>query len=177
MAQEALKLQREKHTALKEITLYVGGRREFTVFEKTVKGYVRHIQEDLGLEPYVTVDVIIRIKGGVAIIERSNPPYGFALPGGFLDFGESLEETAKREAMEETGLQLKDLKQFHTYSNPGRDPRFHTVSTVFTAQGIGVPKASSDAKSLKVIGLGDLLKLDYAFDHKQVLTDYLKSIR
>jgi 8-oxo-dGTP diphosphatase len=130
--------------------------------------------DDLGPEPYVTVDVIIEMDNGIILIERSNPPYGWALPGGFLDPGESLEEAAQREAREETHLDLEDLKQFHTYSDPNRDPRFHTISTVFVAKGVGIPQFGDDAKGLKIVKLSDLMDLDYAFDHKDVIQDYLK---
>lgn len=123
--------------------------------------------------PFVTVDMIIELPEGMVVIERRNPPYGWALPGGFVDMGESLEDAARREAMEETNLNLEDLRQMHTYSDPKRDPRFHTVSTVFIARGVGVPKSGDDAKSLKIVPYDDLLKIDYAFDHKQVVRDYL----
>ena len=90
-----------------------------------------------------------------------------------MDYGESLEECARREAKEETDLDLEDLKQFHTYSAMGRDPRFQTVSTVFTAKGVGKPQFGDDAKGLKVIPKDQLLDLEYAFDHGDVIRDYL----
>ncbi len=124
--------------------------------------------------PYVTVDIIIEMEKGVVLIERANPPYGWALPGGFVDYGESLEAAARREAKEETSLELTELRQFHTYSAPERDPRFHTISTVFTAEGKGEPRSGDDAKNLKVVPADDLLKIDYAFDHKRIIADYLK---
>jgi 8-oxo-dGTP diphosphatase len=108
------------------------------------------------------------------IIERSNPPFGWALPGGFVDRDESLETAVKREAMEETHLELKDLRQFHTYSDPSRDPRFHTIDTVFVAKGVGTPRSGDDAKNLKVVAYEDLLKGEYAFDHKQIIKEYLR---
>ncbi|NTV29664.1 MAG: NUDIX hydrolase, partial [Candidatus Omnitrophica bacterium] len=98
--------------------------------------------------PYICVDIIIEVDGGIVIIERSNPPFGWALPGGFVDRGESLETAARREAREETSLELEELKQFRTYSDPARDPRFHTITTMFTARGVGTPKAGDDAKGL-----------------------------
>jgi ADP-ribose pyrophosphatase YjhB (NUDIX family) len=124
--------------------------------------------------PYLTVDIIIELKDGIVLIERLNPPYGVALPGGFVDYGESVEAAASREAKEETNLTLTNLRQFHTYSDPKRDPRFHTVSTVFIAKGKGKPKSGDDAKSLKVVKYADLLKIKYAFDHKKIIKDYLK---
>lgn len=123
--------------------------------------------------PYVTVDMIIELPQGIVIIERRNPPFGWALPGGFVDVGESLEDAARREAKEETNLDLVDLIQMHTYSDPNRDPRFHTVSTVFIAQGRGRAQSGDDAKNLKIVDYADLLSIDYAFDHKEVVKDYL----
>src|SRR5262245_57509167 len=128
-----------------------------------------------GPGPFITVDIIIEYKGGIILVERSNPPYGLALPGGFLDHGESLEKAAVREAKEETNLDLKDMQQFHTYSEPDRDPRFHTVSTVFTAKGAGRARSGSDAAQIRVVKFADLLKLEYAFDHRQVISDFLSS--
>ncbi len=124
--------------------------------------------------PFVTVDMIIELPDGIVVIERLNPPYGWALPGGFVDMGESLEDAACREAKEETNLDLKNLQQMHTYSDPKRDPRFHTVSTVFIAKGEGKPQSGDDAKNLKIVPYADVLKIDYAFDHKQIVADYLK---
>ena len=121
----------------------------------------------------MTVDIIIECIEGIVLIERSNPPYGWALPGGFVDYGESLEKAALREAKEETNLDLVDLRQFHTYSASDRDPRFHTISTVFIAEGQGEPRAGDDAKGVKVVRYEDLLELDYAFDHKEIIEEYL----
>jgi len=123
--------------------------------------------------PFLTVDAIIEVGGGVVLIERSNPPFGAALPGGFVDAGESLEEAVKREAREETGLELTGLRQFHTYSAPDRDPRFPTVSTVFIAKGKGTPKSGDDAASLKVVPMSEIEGMNLAFDHHDILRDYL----
>ncbi|MDD5730649.1 MAG: NUDIX hydrolase [Candidatus Omnitrophica bacterium] len=111
----------------------------------------------------------------IVIIKRSNPPFGWALPGGFVDYGESLEEAVRREAKEETGLILKNLQQFHTYSDPGRDPRFHTIGTVFSASAGGVPRAGDDAAGVRIVKLSEIPELDFAFDHKKIITDYIKS--
>ncbi len=159
---------------LRRIDLCINDDQDFRVFKKTMEGYWRHIQEDLGPGPYVTVDIIIEVEEGIILIERSNPPYGWALPGGFLDYGESLEEAAAREAKEETNVDLIGLRQFHTYSKPGRDPRFQTVSTVFIAKGRGAPQFGDDAKGLKIVKYNDLLECGYAFDHKDIIRDYLQ---
>ncbi|MEW6075523.1 MAG: NUDIX hydrolase [Candidatus Omnitrophota bacterium] len=124
--------------------------------------------------PFVTVDAIIEIGEGIVIIERKNPPFGWALPGGFVDYGESLEDAVRREAKEETGLSIHGLVQLHTYSNPSRDPRFHTIGTVFIAKACGMPRAGDDAAGLKVVPLTELKKLQFAFDHKKIIEDYLQ---
>jgi len=115
------------------------------------------------------------LPDGIVVIERRNPPHGWALPGGFVDIGEAIEDAARREAKEETNLELEGLRQMHTYSDPKRDPRFHTVSTVFIARGVGDPRSGDDAKNLKVVPYQDLLKIAYAFDHKKVIEDYLSA--
>ena len=125
--------------------------------------------------PFLTVDIIIEIPGrGIVLIERLNPPHGWALPGGFVDYGESLEDAARREAREETGLELERLDQFRAYSDPARDPRHHTATVVFTAVGLGVPKAADDARHLEVFSLDALPKV-LAFDHGVILSDYMKT--
>jgi len=174
MAQEVLKFLRQKDTALSEITFCLNNQEAFAVFKKGVLGYLEYVTTKLSGGPYVTVDVIIEVNGGIVIIKRSNPPFGWALPGGFLDYGESLEDAAAREAKEETNLTLTDVQQFHTYSDPLRDPRFHTIGTVFTAKAKGIPQAGDDAADIKVIKLSQIEGLEFAFDHKNILTDYLK---
>ncbi len=174
MIQEVLKFVRtHKNTSLKEVALCLSDQEAFEIFDKTIHSYVRHLQEDLAWGPYVTVDIIIELPEGIVLIERSNPPYGWALPGGFVDVGESLEHAAVREAKEETDMNLVNLHQFHTYSDPNRDPRFQTVSTVFIAKGHGNPKFGDDAKGLAVIPYDQLLSRSYAFDHGQIIKDYL----
>jgi ADP-ribose pyrophosphatase YjhB (NUDIX family)/O-acetyl-ADP-ribose deacetylase (regulator of RNase III) len=172
MTQEIMKFLR-RPTSLNEIAFCLSDDATFDVFNKTIRGYIQHIQETLGAGPYVCVDMIIELPQGIVLIERSNPPYGWALPGGFVDYGESLEAAARREAKEETNLELEGLRQFHTYSDPGRDPRFHTISTVFIARGKGRPQSGDDAKGLKIAAYNDLLNGTYAFDHKEIIREYL----
>jgi 8-oxo-dGTP diphosphatase len=127
--------------------------------------------------PVPTVDVIIEAtdktgKSGVVLVKRKNPPPGWALPGGFVDYGETLEAAAVREAAEETSLEVESLRQFHAYSDPGRDPRGHTVSTVFTGRGRGVPRAGDDASSVGVFD-PEKIPVRLAFDHRRILDDYI----
>ena len=121
--------------------------------------------------PLPTVDIIIEIGGGIVLIERKNPPDGWAIPGGFVDYGESLEAAAVREAEEETSLKVQLIEQFYTYSDPRRDPRHHTISTVYIATAQGEPRAGDDAKSAKIVREG-ALPAPIVFDHPQILSDY-----
>ncbi len=123
--------------------------------------------------PFLTVDIIIEISEGIVLIERKNKPYGWAIPGGFVDYGEPLENAAIREAKEETSLDVTLVEQFHSYSDPDRDPRFHTVSIVFIAKGVGVLKADDDAKNAKVF-VKNNLPTNIVFDHKKILDHYYK---
>jgi 8-oxo-dGTP diphosphatase len=129
--------------------------------------------------PLCTVDTIILLcehplyreeRPAFVLIERKYPPHGWALPGGFVDVGESLPAAARREAMEETSLDVELIEQFHAYSQPGRDPRRHTVSTVFIGRATGEPRSADDAKSLGVFTEETLPAL--AFDHGQILADF-----
>ncbi len=121
--------------------------------------------------PIPTVDVIIRINAGVILIKRKNPPHGWAIPGGFIDYGESAEQAARREAQEETALVVSDLRQFRVYSDPDRDPRHHTLTVVFTATGHGNPLAKDDAAEIGVF-TREALPSPIAFDHARILEDY-----
>ncbi len=122
--------------------------------------------------PLPTVDIIIKYKEGIVLIRRKNPPYGWALPGGFVDYGETLEDAAEREAKEETGLRVRLLRQFHSYSDPRRDPRQHTISTVFLAEADGPAEAGDDAEEIGIFSANGLPGT-MAFDHRQILEDYL----
>jgi len=121
--------------------------------------------------PLLTVDAIIETDNGIILIKRKNPPAGWAIPGGFVDYGETLEEAAVREMKEETSLDINLGRQFHTYSNPDRDPRHHTVSIIFIATATGTPEAADDAIDIGIF-TKDHLPEDIAFDHRQILEDY-----
>jgi len=121
--------------------------------------------------PIPTVDIIIDYEGGIILIKRKNPPEGWALPGGFVDYGESLETAAVREAKEETGLDVELIRQFHSYSDPKRDPRHHTITTVFVAKAKGKAVAGDDAKETGIFSKTNLPD-QIAFDHREILNDY-----
>ncbi len=129
-------------------------------------------QVKVHMNPVPTVDIIIEVGLQIVLIERKNPPYGWALPGGFVDYGESYETAALREAKEETGLCVEELRQFHTYSKPGRDPRQHTASTVFIGKASGSPIAGDDAGRAELFYEKSLPPL--VFDHAEILADYFR---
>lgn len=125
--------------------------------------------------PVPTVDLIIELvhrpHRPIILIERLNSPYGWALPGGFVDYGESVESAARREAQEEVGLEVQLIEQFQVYSHPERDPRQHTISIVFLATATADPKAGDDAKHLQVFAPWEIPK-QLCFDHDRILRDY-----
>jgi len=125
--------------------------------------------------PFPTVDIIIEVEGGIVLVQRKNPPHGWALPGGFVDYGESLEMAAIREAKEETSLDVELVSQLGAYSDPDRDPRQHNISVVFVARakGTGGPKAADDAADIGIFD-EDSLPEQLAFDHGRILKDYFK---
>lgn len=121
--------------------------------------------------PLLTVDTVILFQGKIVLIRRGNPPFQdhFALPGGFVEVGETVETAAVREAKEETGLDVRLLKLLGVYSDPSRDPRGHTVSVCFLARGSGNLKAGSDAKDTGLFGIDEIPEL--AFDHNKIIED------
>lgn len=125
--------------------------------------------------PTPTVDLIIELidrpQRPIVLIERRNQPFGWALPGGFVDYGESVETAARREAQEETSLPVTLIEQFQVYSDPGRDPRQHTISVVFLAEATGEPQASDDAKDLGIFAPWQI-PAHLCFDHDRILQDY-----
>ncbi|KDR57984.1 MULTISPECIES: NUDIX domain-containing protein [Limnospira] len=127
--------------------------------------------------PAPTVDIIIELMDRrsrpIVLIERKNPPYGWAIPGGFVDYGESVETAATREAKEETGLDVTLIQQFHVYSDPNRDPRQHTLAVVFIATAKGEPQAADDAQNLEIFEPWRIPQ-DLCFDHDRILQDYLQ---
>ena len=124
--------------------------------------------------PVPTVDIIIELEDrGIVLIKRKNPPHGWAIPGGFVDYGETLEQAAAREAKEETSLDVELVRQFHSYSDPSRDTRFHTITTVFIARAKGKPIARDDAADIGVFKRDELPE-PLAFDHAAILEDYFQ---
>ena len=129
--------------------------------------------------PYLATDVIVRVWDGdsfkgVVLIERKNPPVGLALPGGFVEVGERVEEAAVREMEEEIGLEVELSHLLGVYSDPSRDPRFHVVSVVFVGDAYGYPRAGSDAKEAKVYKLEEIPLDLLVFDHKRIILDFLR---
>lgn len=126
--------------------------------------------------PAPTVDVLVELAdrpGTLVFIERKNPPHGFALPGGFVDEGEYVADAAVREAKEETGLDVELVELFHVYSDPKRDPRKHTISTVFIGRARGEPQGGDDAARCLVCA-PDELPGPLVFDHGVIVADYLR---
>jgi 8-oxo-dGTP diphosphatase len=123
--------------------------------------------------PIPTVDIIIELPGGIVLIERRNEPLGWALPGGFVDYGETLEQAAVREAREETSLAVSDLRLLGCYSDPARDPRQHNITTVFVATGSGIPTAADDAAALAVVS-PTAPPAPLCFDHAAIIADYCR---
>ena len=124
--------------------------------------------------PIPTVDIIIHYQKKIVFIKRGEPPFGLALPGGYVEYGESLENAAYREALEETNLKVENLTQFKAYSDPGRDQRQHNITVVFFGNGTGNPSAGSDAREIVLLSPEEALDHDFAFDHKEILSEYIR---
>ncbi len=125
--------------------------------------------------PVPTVDALIEREGRIVLIKRKNPPPGWALPGGFVDYGETLEAAVIREAKEETGLDIELVSQFHVYSDPSRDPRQHTIATVYLARAKGEPEGGDDASEARWFDPEELPEM--AFDHAEIIADWLRASR
>jgi 8-oxo-dGTP diphosphatase len=123
--------------------------------------------------PRATVDVIVEVDGGIALIRRRNPPPGWAIPGGFIDYGERAEDAARREMREELGVDVDLVVLLGVYSDPARDPRGHTISTVYVGRASGTPHAGDDAADVAVFRR-ETLPAPLAFDHARILEDYFR---
>ena len=125
--------------------------------------------------PVPTVDAIIELEGTgkIVLVKRKNPPLGLAIPGGFVDYGESVEHAVIREAREETGLDVRIKYLLGVYSDPSRDKRLHTISTVFVAEATGVPQAGDDAKEV-ILADPRKIKRPLCFDHEKIMGDYIR---
>ncbi|TLP37825.1 NUDIX domain-containing protein [Arcobacter arenosus] len=133
--------------------------------------------------PHLSTDGIIKLYDendifkGIVLIERLNEPHGLALPGGFVDIGESVENALVREMKEETNLDVKILNLQNIYSDPSRDPRFHTASAVYVCEAKGKPKAQDDAKEVFIYPIKEIPLEKLVFDHRKIIEDFQKTIR
>ncbi len=125
--------------------------------------------------PYLAVDAIIDYEGQIVLVKRKNPPVGWALPGGFVEYGEAVETAIEREVKEETGLDFWDYEQWRVFSHPSRDPRHHTVTVCFTGQGKGKLEAATDAAEVKLLDLDEKWP-ELVFDHEEILTAYAEKL-
>ena len=132
--------------------------------------------------PFVATDGIIQLYDqegsfrGIVLIERKNPPYGLALPGGFVDIGESCETALRREMKEETSLDVEIERLLGVYSDPKRDPRFHTISCVYICRATGEPKAADDAKKIFIYPVDEIPLGRLVFDHARIIEDFRKTL-
>ena len=126
-----------------------------------------------GRNPLPTADVVIEVGDRVVLVRRKHPPPGWAIPGGFVEVGETVESAAVREALEETGLHVTLTTLLGVYSDPARDPRHHTISTVYVGRASGAPTGGDDAAEARLFSEGDLPS-PLAFDHAKILADYFR---
>jgi 8-oxo-dGTP diphosphatase len=176
MAQEVFRYVRgEPSPSLKKIVFVLYSQEAYEIFKSNVEKYLEYMEKKISSGPYLTVDGIIEYEGGIVMIERSNPPLGWALPGGFVDYGETVEGAVTREVKEETNLEYIEPRQFKVYSSPTRDPRFHTVSVVFIGQGRGKLQAASDAQGAQVFAKENLPSY-IAFDHNKIIGEYFTKV-
>jgi len=126
-----------------------------------------------GRNPLPTADVLIEVGGRIVLVRRKHPPEGWAIPGGFVEVGETVEAAAVREAYEETGLCVTLTALLGVYSDPARDPRHHTISTVYVGRAEGAPLGGDDAAEARLFGEADLPS-PIAFDHAKILEDYFR---
>lgn len=161
------------NSAINQIRLLFFNSNYFDRFIKRFEPLLVNLTSKTFRNPYPAADVIIEKGEGVVLIYRKNFPQGWAIPGGFINYGESAEQAAIREVKEETGIDVENLKFFGVFSNPERDPRFHTISIVFTGKGKGELKAGDDASRAKIFSKKNLPD-NIAFDHREILMQFFK---
>lgn len=176
MAQEIFKFVHfDTPGSVEKITFALFSDEAVEAFESNVKNYIEYIYQKIQKGPFITVDGIIPMGDGIILIERSNPPSGWALPGGFVDWGETVEEAVKREVKEETNIDTGKLEFFGVYSSADRDPRFHTVSCVYIIEPKNKDfKASSDAKNIALYSKEQLKSIKIAFDHREIIEKFFE---
>lgn len=151
----------------------------FVIAFVPLAGYADQPVKQAHKPPILTTTAIIEIHEsglfkGIVLIERGKAPFGKAIPGGKVEYGETVENAVRREMMEEVNLELNDLRQFHVYSDPSRDFRHHSVEVAHVAKAFQSPKAGDDAAKVFVVRLEDIPWAELAFDHALVLKDYLE---
>jgi ADP-ribose pyrophosphatase YjhB (NUDIX family) len=157
-----------REPAVHRVVVAVADEATKKVYVKNIEGYIAYMSHKGLLGPYLTVDGIVAYQNGIVLIERTNPPLGWALPGGFVDYGETVETAVVREIKEETNLEFTDIDLLCVSSDPKRDARFHTVSVVYVGKGSGELRAGDDACGAKVFPL-DALPQGIAFDHRALI--------
>jgi len=172
MAQEIFRyIQTTTAPALKKITIVCASDEAFDVFKNNICAYLNHL---ILQGPFLVVSGVVEYQDGIVLVERTNPPFGWSLPGGFVDYNESVEVAVAREVQEETNLAFKNIRQLKVYSDKDRDPRFHTVVVAFAGKGEGLIKPASDAKDARLFKINEI-PAELAFDHRKIIDDYLAS--